>query len=94
MHQLTGLTKESRAIRFLVAVTLQSTRGCVGPSVRPLVRLYLFSRVLRDSTPRFVGSSVGPSVHRSIRRSVRHTLLFCYFFLAVFGLTAPAQMME
>ena len=44
----------------------------------------VFSRVLRDSTPRFVGPSVGPSVRRSIgpsvrrsvRRSVRHTLLF------------------
>ena len=29
---------------------------------------------------------------RSIRPSVCHTLLFCVF--AVFGLTAPAQMME
>ena len=35
----------------------------------------LFSRVLRDSTPRFVGPSVGPSV----RPSVRHTLLFLGF---------------
>ena len=34
-----------------------------------------FSRVLRDSTPRFVGPSVGPSV--------RHTLLF---FVVFFGL--------
>ena len=32
----------------------------------------LFSRVLRNSTPRFVGPSVGPSV----RPSVSHTLLF------------------
>ena len=45
-----------------------------------------FSRVLRDSTPRFVGPSVGPSV----RRSIRHTLLFWLF--GVFDLTAPAQM--
>ena len=43
-----------------------------------------FSRVLRDSTPRFVG----PSVHRSVRRSV--TLYFFWVFV-VFGLTAPAQ---
>ena len=37
----------------------------------------LFSRVLRDSTPRFVGPSVDPSVG--------HTLLFqcLWFFLAV-----------
>ena len=31
----------------------------------------LFSRVLRDSTPRFVGPSVGPSIRRSVRPSVR-----------------------
>ena len=37
----------------------------------------LFSRVLRDSTPRFVGPSVRPSVGPSVRRSVRHTLLLC-----------------
>ena len=50
----------------------------------------LFSRVLRDSTPRFVGPSVRPSVRRSVGPSVRQTLLF--FVFAVFGLTAPAQM--
>ena len=48
----------------------------------------LFSRVLRDSTPRFVGPSVGLSV----RQSVRHTLSFLFF--AIFGLTAPAQMIK
>ena len=37
--------------------------------------LYLFSRVLRDSTPRFVGPSLGPLV----RWSVHHTLLFWGF---------------
>ena len=41
----------------------------------------VFIRVLRDSTPRFVGPSVRPSV----------TLYFFWVF-AVFGLTAPAQM--
>ena len=51
----------------------------------------VFSRVLRDSTTRFVGPSVGPSVHPSVRWSV--TLYFFWVF-AVFGLTAPAQMME
>ena len=39
-----------------------------------------FSRVLRDSTPRFVSPSVGPSVGPSVSLSVRwfvcHTLLF------------------
>ena len=44
----------------------------------------IFSRVLRDSTPRFVRWFVGPSV----RPSLRHTLLF----FAVSGLTALAQM--
>ena len=33
----------------------------------------IFSRVLRDSTPRYVGPSVGPSV----RPSVRHFIFFC-----------------
>ena len=42
-----------------------------------------FSRVLRDSTPRFVGPSVGPSI----------TLYFFGVF-AVFGLMAPAQMIK
>ena len=44
----------------------------------------VFSRVLRDSTPRFVGSSVRPSVRPS------HFTFFVFFFV-VFGLTAPAQ---
>ena len=47
----------------------------------------VFSRVLRDSTPRFVGPSVRPSIGPSV------TLYFFWVF-AVFGLTAPAQMME
>ena len=44
----------------------------------------LFSCVLRDSTPRFVSPSVLQSV----------TLYFFGFFFAVFGLTAPAQMIK
>ena len=42
-----------------------------------------FSRVLRDSTPRFVGPSVRPSIT-------------FYFFgvFAVFDLTAPVQMIK
>ena len=40
----------------------------------------IFSRVLLDSTTRFVGPSVGPSVRPSVgpsvRPSFRHTLLF------------------
>ena len=48
----------------------------------------VFSRVLRDSTPRFVGPSVGPSVRPSIGPSV--TLYFFGVFM-VFGLTAPAK---
>ena len=54
---------------------------------RQWVHLNFFSRVLRDSTPRFVG----PLVHWSVRRSVP-----LYFFLvfAVFGLTAPALVIK
>ena len=47
------------------------------------IEFTLFSRVLRDSTTHFVRPFVGPSV----------TLYFFGVF-AVFGLTAPAQMME
>ena len=50
---------------------------------------FFFSRVLSDSTSRFVGPSVGPSVRLSVGPSV--TLYFSWVF-AVFGLTAPAQM--
>ena len=39
--------------------------------------LHIFSRVLRDSTTRFVGPSVRRSVRPSVRPSVRHTLGFC-----------------
>ena len=45
--------------------------------------LFLFSPVPRASTPRFVGPLVRPSI----------TVYFFWFF-AVFGLTAPAQMMK
>ena len=53
--------------------------------------VYFFSRVLRDSIPRFIGTSVHPSVSRSIGPSV--TLYFFWVF-AVFGVTAPAYIME
>ena len=49
----------------------------------------LFSRVLRDSTTRFVG----PSVRRPIDLSIRHSHYFFWVF-EVFGLTAPAQMIK
>ena len=45
----------------------------------------IFSRELRDSTPRFVGPSVRPSVRPSV------TLYFFWVF-GIFGFTAPAQM--
>ena len=56
------------------------------------LRKPLFSPVLRDSTPRFVGPSVGPSVRRSVGPSVRRSVTL-YFFgvFAVFGFTALAQ---
>ena len=48
----------------------------------------VFSRVLRNSTPRFVG----PTDRRSVSPLVRHTLLFWVF--VVFALTTPAQMVK
>ena len=46
----------------------------------------VFSRVLRDSTPRYVGPLVGRLVGRSVRRSV------CFLkFLGRFCITAPAH---
>ena len=41
---------------------------------------HIFSRVLRDSTPRFVGPSVRPLVRRSVGPSVGHTLIFLGFW--------------
>ena len=52
-----------------------------------------FSRVLRDSTPRFVGQSicqsVRPLVRLLVRPSVRHTLLFFWFFRSLSSLPLP-----
>ena len=48
------------------------------------MEMRIFSRVLRDSTPRYVGPAVGRSVGRS-----------SFYFLVVFELlehTAPSQM--
>ena len=60
-----------------------------------VLRILISSRVLRNSTPRFVGLlvcwSVGLLVCWSIILSV--TLYFFWVF-AVFGLTAPAQMIK
>ena len=47
----------------------------------------VFCRVLRDSTPRFVGPSVGPSVRPSVT-------LYFFGVNGFFGLTAPAQMLH
>ena len=52
----------------------------------------VFSRVLRDSTPRFVSPSVGPLVRPSVRWSVRPSHFTFLFFLGIFSFTAPAQM--
>ena len=69
--------------------------GYAGMSRRPHYRVIakeisiaIFSRVLRDSTPRFVRPSVGWSVGRSVGRLVPILLFF-----AVFGHTALAQML-
>ena len=71
---------------FTCIFTTQSSRLTNGLYM-PAPSFAVFSRVLRDSTLRFVG----PSVRRSVRPSV--TLYFFWVF-AVFGLTAPAQMMK
>ena len=83
---------------FLVTCTRLYTPLCwsIGLSVRLSVRLsvhhtWLFSSVLRDSTPRFVGPLVCPSVGPLVRRSIT---LYFFWVLAVFGLTAPAQMIK
>ena len=41
--------------------------------------LVVFSHVLRDSRPRFVGLSIRPSIHPFIHWFVNHTLLFSAF---------------
>ena len=50
----------------------------------------VFSRMLRHSTTHFVGPSVGPSVGLTIRPS--HFTFLGVF--AIFGLTAPAQVIK
>ena len=58
-------------------------------------QMTIFSRVLRDSTTRFVGPSVGPSVRPSVGPSVRPSVtLYFFWFFAVYGLTAPAQVIK
>ena len=47
----------------------------------------VFSRVLRDFSTGFVGPSVRPAVRRSVTLNI-------FRFFAVFGLTAPAQMVK
>ena len=51
----------------------------------------VFSHVLRDSIPRFVGPSLSPSVGPSVGPSV--TLDF-FVFYSVFGLTAPGHVIK
>ena len=61
---------------------------------------YIFSCVLCDSTPHFVGSSVCPSISLLVHRSIRHTIFFEDFFCFRFhcscqndlgtSITAPA----
>ena len=59
----------------------------------------LFSRVLRDSTSRFVGSSVSPSIHPSVGLSVGPSVHHTSFFLLhcscsndlATSITAPAH---
>ena len=53
----------------------------------------IFSRMLRDSTPRIVGPSVLPSIGPSLGLSVGPSVTLYFFWVfAVFGFTALAQM--
>ena len=67
------IESKSGRVRFSAPAHPSATGGRVSGLV--------FSRVLHDSTPPFVGPSVRG-----------HTLLFLFF--AVFGLTVPAQMIK
>ena len=60
-----------------------------------LALFLIFSRVLCDFIPRFVGPSVHPSVRTSVRLSVRPSVALYFFGVyGVFGYTAPAQMLH
>ena len=52
------------------------------------------SRMLRDSTLRFVGPSVGPSVGPLVRLSVRPSVRPSHVVFVVYGLTAPVQVIK
>ena len=74
-----GRSKGSYAVAIFLKISNFTSIESLACKLSSVV--LIFSRVLRDSTPHFVGPSVGPSV----------TIYFFCFF-AVFGLTAPAQM--
>ena len=63
-------------------ICLQTMLACFSTLSRPV-----FSRVLRDSTPRLVGPSVHPLVCRSVT-------LYFFGVSAVYGVTAPAQFLK
>ena len=58
--------------------------------IKKKIFIMIFSHVLRNSTPRYVRPSIGLSVRRSVGPSVK---LYFFYFFAVFGPTAPAQML-
>ena len=69
----------SRAVRSIQLSLSRMRHIGVGLVIKMMVLTLVFSRVLRDSTPRFVGPSVRRSVRPSVGPSVRHTLLFLGF---------------
>ena len=68
----------AESVRNIKSPHVHSSLVCTNSIVATHV-IAVFSRVLRDSTPRFVGPSVRPLVRLSVRPSVRHTLLFLGF---------------
>ena len=75
----------------VVKLYLSKAKRCTGKFLisgfRSLSQAHgaLFSRVLRDATPRFVGLSVGPSVRPLVRPSVRPSH---FTFSALMGVLA------
>ena len=78
------IIQEKRILPLPRRLFSDSNRRCVCLKVERWVCNTIFSRVLRDSTPRFVGRSVGRSVCRSVGRLVGRSH-FTFFMIFIFG---------